>query len=355
MIKLSLSKYNLHIVIFSSTLTIFTIISGRILDMITVFVLVFSLFVTIYIVPKMSTYESFLYVLSIAAASVAVVGILPLFTGEFNVGVFHVRFHDGTPITIPMTDLTVSKIRSVFGNPNGFAHFVAPGSLAAYILYLQHKDKKYILLFLCSSLGLLLSGSRAGQMFLLIGTGITTLAILMRKIGKTLPLNHIIKMVFWGILSVLLVFFVAGTEVSRVIPIDLTGRLYLWNATVEVIKTNPIVGIGYGINNPGDEIAHLVPDHLQGLSPHNSYLRISLQAGVIGGLSYILFQYHIVKSVDIDKDRLKITSMVSFALAFAVTQMFEVYSLIGYAPHSIIAALVIGYCLKNTTDSSTVT
>jgi len=69
-----------------------------------------------------------------------------------------------------------------------------------------------------------------------------------------------------------------------------SGRLILWDASLSWIREEPIVGAGFG--NSALAISRFIPiryQRFQGLTPHNTYLRILVENGYPGFLLYLGF------------------------------------------------------------------
>lgn len=130
------------------------------------------------------------------------------------------------------------------------------------------------------------------------------------------------------------------TESSEDIDVKPTGRLkqglsrrdVLWKTSVEYIKSNPVFGAGFG-NSP-EAIAPLFPDlhsFLKGLSPHNTYLRIAVESGIVG---LFLYLFLILSFFKLFFQKLKRVTVYEWALLFFITsilllQVFETTFLLG--------------------------
>ena len=67
-----------------------------------------------------------------------------------------------------------------------------------------------------------------------------------------------------------------------------SGRNYIWETLFEFIKKKPL--LGYGFDNNVMELANI------SMSPHNTYIYILLQSGIIGLFIFFMFMYSIWKS-----------------------------------------------------------
>jgi hypothetical protein len=100
----------------------------------------------------------------------------------------------------------------------------------------------------------------------------------------------------------------------------------------------------------GESAAQIEPyfseSGIQSLSSQNSYLRLFVSTGVVGGFAYC---YLVIRSLftgvqKLIEERVPVEFLL-LAVAIAVLQLFENFSLFGINQSSLLASLVFGYLL----------
>ena len=84
------------------------------------------------------------------------------------------------------------------------------------------------------------------------------------------------------------VFFLKDKNFDRV-DSDMFDRRAYWDAAIEVMKKNPLIGIGYGEALPQ---AYLF-EGKEGMRAHNAYLEIGYQTGVLVLILWVVFYFSI--------------------------------------------------------------
>lgn len=152
---------------------------------------------------------------------------------------------------------------------------------------------KYFFLFLACILGfnILFTGSRNGLL------GLITVGILSIVLSKQMP-----KLLRLGILVLLIasIFTVGLTNVlgRGDLTTGLSGdessenRIEQWKAGYRMTRAHPFFGIG-----PGEFTSEAGSyDGIQGLEPHNTFIKVFAESGVAGGLFFLIFSILPLKS-----------------------------------------------------------
>ena len=134
---------------------------------------------------------------------------------------------------------------------------------------------------------------------------------------------------------------------------SLTGREYLWSASIEAIKQRPLIGYG-----PGEDqrvIAPLLPPagkHLAGYTSDSIYLRTAVETGLLGLAGLLLFFGAVLVLVAARLGRERRTGVDATTLfaaaafpALLVGGIFETYLLGGLTFPSFLLALLPGLAL----------
>lgn len=295
--------------------------------------LVFLSFFTLF-APLISENNLFLpRFLSYSGVFLFVIAILILFF-QLNTSFYHSRFVGGSLFGVNNITLT-----SIFSNRNTFGIYMCFASLSSVYLMLEKENHAKKLLML-NLVGLLLSDGQAAY------AGFLAAMLLLLFFRK----KHIIKafILISILLSAALIYFIYGFQI---ILEYLSGRNYLWYASIQRLIDSPITGIDY--SNAALELEPYIPDdgdrYAGRYGAHSSYFGILLSNGLIGGLSYIfmliyLFIWNYLASSEL-WDIYTLASMLSIL----VIMIFETMTFGGLSMDSILLATFISLLHQNTT------
>ncbi|WP_168026817.1 O-antigen ligase family protein [Ignavibacterium album] len=213
------------------------------------------------------------------------------------------------------------KVIGTLGNPDyfgGYIDSVAPFALGIFLLAKNKKifTKFFIIIALISFLGCLfiLPSTLSRASWLACGAGITF--IFWHKYHFTEKLKTIfntkIKMVS-VVAMILIISLVIIAGVYQIKPESAFGRLLLWKVSLNIIKENSLVGVGFNkfdvvYNNyqadyfakgNGSNTEKLLADNVR--HAHNEYLQISAEIGLIGlliflGIIFSAFKFSVINN-----------------------------------------------------------
>ena len=210
------------------------------------------------------------------------------------------------------------KIKGSFDNPAGFAVSLCAGfPVSLYFIKKQELLIKYIAIFSCICIiaAIILSGSRAG-----IISSISILCCYFFKYPIKLRLRYIF--VFICILiSMLATLYLLRKD-------SVTGRFLIWNCTLEMIKSKPIIGYGTGgfranymnfqakyfYSNP-DSDYKMIADNVK--SPFNEYLLLLTNYGIMGFAFFIMITIIIIRlfrKYQTEQGRIAMLCLISIAI-----------------------------------------
>jgi O-antigen polymerase len=218
----------------------------------------------------------------------------------------------------------------IFSHPNANALFITP-LLALLLPFIwqtwrqNHEKFKKIFLtlgLLFGSLGLLFSMSRAGYLALTVAASI----FLFQKLSKLqLVCTFIIGVVaIIGLVNFLPIVKYRLTHAAFKDNAS-SARLELWKGGVNLLKQNPVFGVGLG--GFSREYAKLNIDPIYGThtSPHNIFLHFWLETGLLGLLSissifiFLIWQGFFQKSVTLNQKALGL-----FVMAIIIHGLFDI-------------------------------
>ena len=130
---------------------------------------------------------------------------------------------------------------------------------------------------------------------------------------------------------------------------DLNNRVPLWIAAIEAVSQSPkALLFGYGAGN----MSQLLEPYIVGRSPsgpHNGYLRMLLNTGVIGLIAYLRIQLDALNSLRTAVSINELT-IVGLLVTFMVADLFGSITFFGFSTDTFLLAGATGYALRMTID-----
>lgn len=287
--------------------------------------------INLFIIPAAIDRATFHDVLAVTAGAFVLVGLPTAFVGSYGIA--------GVVISPWHTDLELLGVAfntpvSIFDNPNYLSSFAAVGAVAAGARYSRSHAPLAAGLVGLNALGVVLAGGRAALLALVVAGG---LYVVYRLFGPTAMAAVVVIGALGVVVGFAMVFgIIPGPSV--ITNVDLSGRRALWTAAHEAIVDRPAIGWG-----PGNDIrvlAEYAEGHLN--ATHNSYLRMFLISGVLGGGAYFVLTIAIVA---IGLRNVRSEELFTFLLlvAFLTIQLFSGMTIFGLSLLSILGALFVGY------------
>lgn len=221
---------------------------------------------------------------------------------------------------------------SFLENPNNLGAYSILIIFIVIMLLISTKNLKYKIFYgICSILlliNIMFSQSRNALIALIIGVFIIAILYDKRFI--------ILSLVFPAI------FFIIPAIRSRVFQIfDMSqnsSRFNIWDISISMIKDHPILGIGYenfSINYP-KYIANnpnlLIGDDYLPLHPHNIFLKMQTELGILGSILFIIFiiitvitLYKLIKSTKNNIHRSVMIGILTSYLTFLFMNLLDCY------------------------------
>ncbi len=214
----------------------------------------------------------------ILATCIIIIAVALCLFGLYRHALFNARFDE------------VWRLQSTFGNSNQMAGFLAM-TIPLYVGYLFSKSFSGVIVFINLSVLLLMIST----LFFTYGRGAwiaTTIAICFILSVQTI----VIKANSKRIMPILLTLFIGGgavfisnadlvnrfnTMTQEDTEVAISGRTLAWEGTIEMIKKNPLSGVGPG--NYSKAFRAFQPPGLSGqyMYAHNDYLHFVSETGVI--------------------------------------------------------------------------
>jgi putative inorganic carbon (hco3(-)) transporter len=177
-----------------------------------------------------------------------------------------------------------SRINGTFVNPVQFGHYLAIMSLLAVVMwiYSERKIRRQILIYVTFSLFCLIMTYTRGAWIGFIA-GIFGLILLTKSLSRKsliiiiLSLTILMAVIFLPNIKTLLIssFDIENPELSSV-----ASRIYIWKKALLAFIEKP--WLGHGLRQ-----SYIILN----IEPHNDYLRVLLELGVIGLLQFLWIIY----------------------------------------------------------------
>ena len=286
-----------------------------------------NLFVIPTVIDRADLHDAIAYV----AGALVLVGLPTVFVGTYTIaGVMISPWHTDLELLGIMLNIPTS----VFDNPNYLSSVAAIGAVAAGASYTRSHTPLAAGLVGLNAFGVLLADGRAALLALVVASGLYVVYVLS---GPT----AMAALVVVGALAVVVGFamvFDVVPGLSTITNTDLNGRRALWTAAYEAVLDRPAIGWG-----PGKDIAVLAKYMGSSVNAtHNSYLRMFLISGVLGGGAYLVLT---IATVIIGMRNARSETVFTFLLlvAFFIIQIFEGMTIFGLSLLSVLGALFVGY------------
>lgn len=292
------------------------------------------------VIPQYLPEELFPWALSRLAAAVVLLGLPTYVLGEYSLLGLSFRFHDA--FAIPLVDLEVRAIRSLFVNRNAFAMVVLAGLVGA--LAELHRGVRRggrgiglavaTALLVVNAVGLAVSFGRA---LWVLAVPVLGIYLAYARLGRRAIPAAVVGGACYLVGGILAVYVAVSTGLLASDPSD---RFHLWAASLRAILDRPAL-FGEGVVSPAVHILEY-RDADAAVSPHNSYLSVWIRTGIVGGLAYAgLVVASLVDGTwryrDVD------VAVLAVALLFAAHQVFEAYTMLWWTTGSVFASLAIGF------------
>jgi len=300
----------------------------------------FILVMNVLFVPRFVSRRTALTVVSLTGALVSALGLVAYVVGEYAVFSFSVSLQGGV-VDLPFLHVT-GLLESIFTNPNGTGILLFVGLFAAVVELRDHLGDgagagavAVVGVGLLNGLGLLLTHSRASWAAAAIAVCVYLSYVVFGRAVLPYAVGGVLLLVVVGL----------GLIATSLVGVDPSGRFTLWTAAVRAF-----VGLrspfGAGLVSSAELLAPYVPEPYVGTSAHNSYLSIALRTGVVGIAGYLVLVVGSLVDAVLVRRRGD-PAVIALAVAFAVHQLFEAYSLVQYSLGAVLAALTVGYLVTS--------
>jgi O-antigen ligase len=288
------------------------------------------------------------------SAALVLVGLLvivrPLAPHQISLGLITITHAPHSVFMLPVSGvwIRISPLQSVFTNQNFASVLFLAGAVTALTDVRRglppRRRRIGAILIAINSAGVFLAHSRSAMVALAVALGLYVVGEY-GSITATQGLT-LVGGVIGSVAGAIVVGILPGPDILT--TLNLTGRIDLWWATIQVTSERPLVG--YGQISPVPFIEDVIIGY-EAKVPHNAYLRILFQTGLIGGLAHL---FVVLRAYFSNFRALRWSdALVPFCLLTAIILImgFENFSLFGINSSNLIAALALGYSAQTAFDT----
>jgi len=289
-------------------------------------------FVNVTLLPKIFNVKEFFVATSFFSVLIVTIGFIPLFTGYTQFGPIDISLWSGRYRLLPLLD---HPIRSIYDNPNTLGYVSTVGALTSYSLYLELRQKRFLLISVISTIGVIVTQHRAGIIILIISF---ILYISYMNNGKAGVGVVSLVGTLIGIIGLGMIFEVLPAP-EVVESMTLNDRINRWKGAVVALRHSPIIGFGFGS-------VHLVPylpEDVFGLTPHNSFVRIAMNTGLLGLVFYLSIFVFLITQYWRSIADMEDVLFYALLISTVIFQMFEGATIFGISTFSVLLSVIIGY------------
>lgn len=320
----------------------FSIVAGNVESGMLIRVPSFIIFtgLTLFIVPSLIPRRVFLTALSGFGVFLVIIALPTLIIPQYGIGPLQIKQWGPTFQLLPSIGITVHPIKSIFSNPNTLSFIVAVGLVSAVGEYMRQRNKQSKVKVVILATGLYMAHGRAA-----IGAASIGIAILI--LFTIYPRKKFQQLTVVGFGAGVCGFLVLTGIISLPISfptLNFQGRIELWEGSVRAVIQRPL--FGYGPGDTGELIAPFVEKN-SGYSPHNSYLRMFVTTGLVGGTAYVFLISKIIYDQFISLLSKREATLFAICVVVTAIQFFEVFSLFGLSLNSVVTALAYGYGIRS--------
>jgi O-antigen ligase len=291
------------------------------------------------LIPESIDRSVFFVVVRNLSALLVLVGLPAVVLGPYSA--LGRTFGELWTVSLPVLPLQLYPLQSIYTNPNFLSVFLIGGLITSLYMYDLRSTKSSLMICLINGAGVYLTQSRSG---ILVGI-VAVFGYLLYKIWGL----SLFRILFLGGIPLGLGgFFLLLTGIGPLSEISLSGRRDLWQAGIQLLLESPFTGYGQVKLKPIIAVELGTPK-----SPHNSYLRVFLESGIIGGIAYLcLVIVPIINHILIPLNKEQVTSFL-LATSIALVMIFETFVLGGVGSSSVLATIALGYLIKDINDYGT--
>ncbi len=232
---------------------------------------------------------------------VCVIGFIQLLAYPVAYDFYNIFYRFGVYFANP--DPHVNRLISTYFDPNYLSLCLLIPLSFSIVYWIKYKSKKYLLYIAILLVTILLTVSRSG----ILGVGVIFTTILILYIIRGIKTKKMkISIISFYIVIILLIIIslnfmeirVFERIVNSATDLSTMSRFRSWEQGIEIIKSNPVIGIGYnllGIYN--ENIMGISSNDSTAFGNDSSIVQIITTTGIIGSFFFVICSFIHIKSL----------------------------------------------------------
>ena len=287
----------------------------------------------IFVIPAIIDETTLQNALAYTAGLFVSVGLPTVIIGTYGIGGIIVEPWNTSQ---EFFNIVIQTPVSIFDNPNYLSAAAALGTVAAGAKYRRSQTSLAAGLVGLNMLGVILAGGRAALLALVCTSGLYVVYRLYgrRATGVAVGLGALAVVVGFAMVFGLL------PGPNLVADVNIGDRQATWTAAYKAVLDRPVLGWGPG--DDSDLLADYLADSTDAYTTHNSYIRLFLISGVLGGVAYLALSIAAI-ILGLRNQQSEPISTVLLLMMFLVLQLFSGATIFGLSLTSVLGALFVGY------------
>lgn len=296
-------------------------------------------FTLLFVLPQIIERDLFFRVLVTISTLSIFLGLPAYIIGDYVIaGVYIGTYTSLEPFR--QYDIYIPALASFWVDANAMSKIAVAGLLGSHYLYTRRQSMLRFILIIVNGFGLFIANSMMAMIAVVLSYSVY---FVYRYFGKKTTLVYLITSGTIGAIFFLMILAGIGTSTVGA-KIGFSGRTELWQAAVYTFFQHPFIGVG--IHNVGEVISAYTS--ASPIAPQNSYLRIFVAGGIIGGLAYVgIITRSVFDYLQEDRTNLDILTLC-LLISFLLIQFSDTSDPFGINKNALIFTATLGYVLKGT-------
>jgi len=292
--------------------------------------------ISIFVVPAVVSREQAFQAIGIFSAICAVIGFPTIIWGDYTALGLELGQAAGIHWITPSVGYRVPA--AIFDSVKYFRVLVAMGAICSGGLYAQTRDSWMGLTFVLNSLMVILTVGRASILAVLVAG----LLAMVYRFGNSRALAGVTLVGGSAVVVVVGITFGILPGPTALGQSLLGKRVGFWSASYQAFAARPI--LGWGLADTTAIVSDFYPPGTL-TGTHNSYLRLFVIGGSVGGIAYLMLcASALVLAFRAVRDRVPL-GLTTFCLVVTalIFQIFDGATIFGTALSSVLWAFTLGY------------
>lgn len=293
--------------------------------------------VVLFLIPKTFRRKSVFTILTAVSTFSIFIGLPAYIIGDYTILSMNVNTYTHLE-PFRQYGIYIPALSSIWDDANAMSKIVAAGIIGSHYLHTKYRTWITASLLSFNVFGLVLANSKMGMIAICSAYSVYLVYVLL---GERATYAYLIITGTASILAFTMIVLGLRTE-SFVASVGFSGRVALWRGSLATLVKYPVLGVGIL------DVGQIIASHsgVAPLAPQNSYLRILVATGIVGGLSYIIFV--VTTALRYVQQIAETQDCITFVLliTFMIMQFTDTGDPFGINKNALIFGLALGYAIK---------